>query len=938
MKRMSVLLVLLLPFFLFPLRAAEEKGFTIPYEKYVLGNGMNVILHVDRSDPIAAVYVVYHVGSDREEKGKTGFAHLFEHLRFNESQDIPQGEWFTKLQTAGASNINGSTNTDRTNYFEVIPKNAVELALWMESDRMGYLLSKFTPESFVTQQNVVQNEKRQGENSPYAQTDYILDKLVYPEGHPYSWEVIGSMEDLANASIEDAVTFHQKYYGPSNATLVVAGDIDIEQTKVWVDRYFAEIPSSPRPAALPPMPAKITEVKRASYEDNLATAPQLSMVFATVEDFQRDSYALGFLSRILGGTKKSPLYQVLVEERKLAPSVSVRQNSSELAGTFGITVRAFPGVRLGDVEDGIREALAKFENAGFTDADVERQKAGMEYRFCVSLSSVLGKARRLSDYNIFKGTPEYLTTDFENTLKITKDDVWRVYNTYIKGQKYVLASIVPKGKSDLAAPQSVPFMIPEESIEKQGTRKKATPATKLEPIPSKIDRTKQPVPGPDPVVHVPAIWSGKTENGIPVYGITQSELPIVQFSIILKGGMLFDSPDKIGTAYLTARLMNEGTKGRTPVELREAIEDLGATLTLTGGEEAITLSGSCLISKLPGTIALAREMLFEPRWDEKEFLLAKSETIESLKRSESAPAAIASRVFGKLVYGQDNKLSNQSMGTRQSIDRIAIADLKDYYAQYFSPAVARIMIVGDVREGDALTLFSGVDAWKGGTIQFPEITMKAAQEPGVYFVDVPGARQSVFNVGHLGIRYGDPDYYGAVVMNHKLGGDFSGILNMILREKKSFTYGARSAYTGGEYAGLFRASTAVQANATFETGEILKEELAKYREGISPQELAQVKSALLKSDAGKFETLMQLAQMLTPVVLYDLPFDYVSRREAIVQQMTTSELKTLAQKYIRPERMVYVIVGDRATQFEKLKGLGLGDPVLVDREGKRLSR
>ncbi len=398
MKReLFVLFQLLMGFALVAL-AGEKKEFKIPYEKYTLSNGMDVILHVDRSNPIAAVYVVYHVGSAREEKGKTGFAHLFEHLRFNESQDIPQGQWFKKLQTAGATNINGSTNNDRTNYFEVIPKNAVEMALWMESDRMGFLLSKVSPQAFITQQNVVQNEKRQGENAPYSQTSYIVDKLMYPDNHPYNWQVIGSLEDLSNAKIQDAVDFHNKYYTPSNATLIVAGDIDVAQTKQWIDKYFAEIPSAPRPKSLPKMPVKLTETKRASYEDYLAYAPQLTMSFPTVEDYSKDSYALTTLARILAGSKKSPLYKVIVEEKKLAPagtggggfgrggggrfgggaSVSAFQRSGEIAGAFQITVRAFPTVKLGDVEAAIKEAFGRFEKEGFTDQDVERQKAGQE--------------------------------------------------------------------------------------------------------------------------------------------------------------------------------------------------------------------------------------------------------------------------------------------------------------------------------------------------------------------------------------------------------------------------------------------------------------------------------------------------------------------------------------------------------------------------------
>ncbi|MGA3244389.1 MAG: pitrilysin family protein [Bacteroidota bacterium] len=930
-------------------QAADKKEFKIPYEKYVLSNGLNVLLHVDKSNPIAAVYVVYHVGSAREEKGRTGFAHLFEHLRFNESQDVPQGQWFKKLQTAGATNINGSTNNDRTNYFEVIPKNAVEMALWMESDRMGFLLSKVTPQTFITQQNVVQNEKRQGENAPYSQTSYIVDKLMYPETHPYNWQVIGSLEDLSNATIQDAINFHDKYYGPSNATLVVSGDIDVAQTKAWIEKYFAEIPSSPQPKPLPKMPVKLNETKRASYEDYLANAPQLIMSFPTVEQYSKDSYALSFLSRILSASKKSPLYKVLVEEKKLAPAgsggggfgrgggggsaVSAFQRSGEIAGTFQISVRAFPNIKLGDVEAAIKEAFARFEKEGFTDKDVERQKAGLEYRFYTSIGSVFGKATRLADYNIFAGSPDYMATDLQNTMNVTKDDVWKVYNKYIKGQNYVLLSTVPSGQADLAAPNSPAFVVPEESVDKAGAKRDVGTHDST-PIPSKIDRTKEPVKGPDPAVTVPAIWTGKTSNGIAVYGIKRSDLPLVDFTIILKGGMLLDDPSKIGTAYLTARLMNEGTKSKTPIELREAIEDLGATLNISGADETMTITGSCLTSKLNETFALAKEMMFEPRWDEKEFGLAKAQTIEMLKRAETSLTAIASNVFDKLVYGADNILANQAMGTQASIDKITIDDLKAYYEKYFSPTTAKIMVLGDISKEDAVELFNGLKNWKAKEVKLPDVTITHAAKPGVYFVDVPKAKQSVFNVGHLGPKATDPDYYSVFVMNYKLGGDFSSVLNMILREAKSFTYGARSAFAGTAYAGRFMASTSVQTNATFESAQIIRDEIAKYRNGISAEDLGLVKSTLLKSNAGRFETLQQLGGLLLPVVQYNLPFDYVKQREAFVQKMTLDQQKELSQKYLMPDKMVYVIVGDKATQFDKLKELGLGDPILLDKEGK----
>ncbi len=916
----------------------KKKEYKIPYEKYVLANGLNVILTVDNSNPIAAVYVVYHVGSAREVQGKTGFAHLFEHLRFNESQDIPQGQWFKKLQTAGASNVNGSTSTDRTNYYEVIPRNAVEMALWMEADRMGFLLSKVNQETFVTQQNVVQNEKRQGDNKPYSQSQYMSTKLMYPATHPYGHTVIGDLEDLSAASLQDVIDFHTQYYAPSNATLIVVGDIDIAQTKKWIATYFAEIKSGPAPKPLPVMPVTLNETVRAYCEDNLANAPRLSMEFPTAEDFNKDSYALDFFGRIFAGSKKSPLYKVIVEEKKLALSVSARQNSSELAGEFGITITALPNVKLSEVEAAVKEAFLRFEKDGFTEKDVERQKAGIEYGFYRQSASDLNKAMRLGDYNIFNGSPDFMTTDFNNRMNVTKEDVIRVYEKYIKNHTYLITSIVPKGQAELAASDSKLWVVQEESIDKQGTKKKDIVNAPYVPIPSLIDRTMEPMKGPDPVVTVPAIWKDKTSGGIPVYGIKQSALPLVQFSIILKGGMLLDKPDLVGVGSLTARLMNQGTKTKTPVELQEAIQDLGANIYINGGKEAITLSGSCLSSKLNETVALAKEMLFEPRWDAKEFELAKNQTIEGLKRTETSPAAVAQNVFSKLIYGTDNILANESDGTIKSVGKITLADLQNYYEQYFSPSACKINIVGDVTQKDAVALFNGLKDWKVKDVRVPAVPAIVSAKPGIYFIDIPNAKQSQVLAGHAGPSYIDPDFYKAIVVNYKLGGDFNGILNMILREKKSFTYGARSGFSGLTYGGQFLANTSVQSNSTFETTQIIRDEIKKYTEGISKEDLDLVKSTLLLSNSGKFETLQQLNEMLAPIVLYNLPFDYIKQREEIVQKMTTAEHAQLSKQLIHPDQLIYLIVGDKATQFDKLKELGLGDPILLNTDGQRASQ
>lgn len=941
MKRKATLIFIL---FLFTITstvsvAQSKKELKIPYEKYKLANGLTVILHTDRSDPMVAVSILYHVGSARETKGKTGFAHLFEHLMFSETQFTPPGEFDNILANLGANN-NASTGNDATNYYEVLPKNGLETALWLESNRMGWLLGKFTQKSFAVQQHVVQNEKRQSnDNQPYGNASYAMDKLMYPENHPYSWQVIGSMEDLRNASLQDVVDFHTKWYSPSNATLVVSGDINVAQTKKLIEKYFTEIESFGAIKNLPKMPVKLTETKRAYYEDNFGNAPDLTMSFPTVEEFNKDAYALDFLGDLLGGSKKSPLYKIVVEGKKLAPSVYSNNSSQEIAGSFSINARAFPGKNLTDLENAFKEAMQKFEKDGFTDKDLQRLKTGVEYQFYNSIQSVLGKAMRLTRYSAFAGSPDFLAQDLKNMLSVTKEDIWRVYNKYIKGQNCVLLSIVPKGKADLAAPDSKLFKIEEESIADQSVIEDKEVKSKDYTKPSKFNREKQPAVGADPAVNPPKIWTDKTAGNIKVYGIKYSEVPLVQFSVTMDAGMLLDPKDKIGTAFLTAQLMNEGTKSKTPIELREAFQDIGATVRISAGTSNITISGGCLVSKLKPTLALAKEMMLEPRWDEKEFALLKQQAIDNLKRNETRPASLASTIFNKLVYGSENILSNSTMGTAKSIESITIDDLKTYYKKYFSPSTAKIVVVGDITKENAVKEFALLKDWKGESVKLPEVKVnESVSKPGLYFVDVPNAKQSELRVGHLSIAATDPDFYKLSVINRRLGGEFISILNNILREQKGYTYGAHSGFSGSKYPGYFMANTSVQSNATLESMQIMKDEINKYRQGVPAETVNMIKNTILRGNALDNETISAQMGALNPIVQYNYPFNYSKQQEEIVRKLTADEFKAITQKYIKPDKMIYLIVGDKATQYDKLKELGLGDPILLDKEGKPVSK
>lgn len=919
------------------LACSTGPNFSLDYDKYQLDNGLTVILHHDGSDPVTAVAIQYHVGSNREEPGKTGFAHLFEHMMFQESQHVGQDQFFKKIQSAGGS-LNGGTGNDGTTYYEVVPKNALEMALWLESDRMGYLLPRMTLEAFKNQQGVVMNEKRQTtDNRPYGQTGFIIDKLLYPEGHPYSWQVIGSMEDLAGASLRDVHAFHQKWYRPNNATLVVAGDYNPATIREMIKKYFGEIESGDPVTDLEPQRVTIDVTTRVWYEDDFATSPELTMVFPTVEQYTDDAYALDMLGRLLSSGKKAPLYKVIVEEKKYAPSVSGYNSSQEIAGVFQFRIRAFPNISLTDVEKAVFEAMDRFEKEKFSEKDLARLKAGIETNFYNGISSVLGKAFQLARYNEYAGSPDYLGKDLERSLAVTSEDIWRVYNRYLKNKPYVETSFVPRGQTKLAVKGSEQYPEIEDNAEKLEALMAAnTEEIVVEDIPSSFDRSVEPPIGPDPELKLPDIWQGRLANDIAIYGIQHDELPLVQFAIRLKGGMLLDEPDKIGEASLLADMLTEGTKTKTPVELEEAIDDLGARISVSAGDEAITLRANCLVSRFDEVLALAQEILFEPRWDEKEFKRLKSQAVESIKRSKINPSAVASDVFAKLVYGPGHKLAMSRLGTEKSVEKITIDDLKRYYKTNVSASVADITIAGDISRDRALRAFRILNPWQAKEVRFPLLPdVHDAEKTRLYFVDFPGARQSQIRAGHLGPAATDPDFYRVQVMNYQLGGSFNSTLNMILREEKGWTYGARSGFSGSTHPGTFMASSGVQAQFTLESLEIVRDAITGYRNGITEEQLAFTQDALIKSNARRFETLGALMGMLSDIADYDKPFNYIKKEEDIVKNMTLEQHRELAREYLHPDHMIYLVVGDASKYARRLRQLGYGRPIMLDKDGRR---
>lgn len=918
----------------------ETKGdkLTIEFEKYELENGLQVVLHQDKSDPIVSLAIQYGVGSNREKTGRTGFAHLFEHMLFQESENVPQDQFFKKIQDLGGT-LNGGTWKDGTIYYEVVPNNALETIMWLESDRMGFLINTVTESAFYNQQEVVQNEKRQRvDNNPYGHTNWVLDKAIYPESHPYNWQVIGELVDLQNATIEDVKEFYDKYYGPNNATLVIAGDFDTKEAKAMIEKYFGEIKRRQEVKPLKPVRVTLSETKRLYHEDNFARAAQLNMVWPTLEQYTDDAYALNFLGQLLSNGKKAPMYKVLVQDKKLTSRASAYNNSQELAGEFHISITANGNNNLADVESAVFESFKKFEEESFTDQDVERIKAGLETNFYNSISSVLGKSFQLAQYNVFAGDPGFITEDIENIKKVTKKDIIRVYNKYIKDKPYVITSFVPKGKLELAANNSKKAAIVEEVIKENVDVKIADKNNKVEKTPSKFDRSVAPKAGKSPKLNIPDSWSVTLENDMKVLGIKQTEIPVVNFSIVIDGGHLLDSFEKNGVANLMTDIMMEGTANKTPLQLEEEIALLGASINMVTGNEAITIRGNTLVRNFDKTMKLVEEILLEPRWDEEELQRIKTSTINSVKRSAANPNFVARNVANKLLYGDKHIFAYPISGTEESIEAITMDDLKAFYKKNFSPSVSKFHIVGNIdQETVTATLASLEKKWKSKEVTIPTFEMNPDRnKSSLYFVDIPNAKQSVINIGYLSMARTDPDYFAATVMNYKLGGSFSGNVNLILREEKGYTYGAFTGFSGTKVRGTFTASSSVRTNTTFESVNIFRDEINKYKNGISQEDLDFTKNALIKSNARRFETQGALLGMLQNISNYNLSPDYIANEEDIIRTMTLEQHKALANKYLDASKMGYLVVGDAATQFAKFKNAGFDEVILLDKEGKEV--
>ncbi len=916
--------------------AARQVGTLIPAEVYELENGLTVIFHIDRSDPVVAVNLTAHVGSGRELPGRTGFAHLFEHLFFLDSENLGPGGLDRLSARVGGSGANGSTSNDRTDYLQTVPNNALEKMIWAEADKLGYFINTVTPAVVAKEIQVVKNEKRQSyDNRPYGHTYPVVMDALFPDGHPYSWPVIGSLADLDAATLEDVQAFYRRWYTPNNTTLVIAGDFDPAQAREWVQKYFGEIPRGPEAERPAVQGASLSATRRLMHEDNFAQLPELNLWWPAVEEGHPDEPALEMLLTLLTDGKEAPLNAVLVDEEKVTAEVGGGLQAMQLAGAAALSVRAFEGTDLDRVQAALDQGFARFESQGVDEAALGRAKTMAEARLYSGLNSVLGKSAILAENHALLDNPAFLDTDLQRLRAVTAEDVMRVYQTYIKDRPHVATSFVPKGKPELALENSEVAEVVEEAIV-QGAEAPIDASvgrSEIARTASSFDRSVEPPAGPDPVIAPPATWTVTTANGLQVMGIENNEAPLAAFQLSIEGGRLFDDPARPGAANMLARMMTRGAQTRTPAELENAFKALGATVNVRAEDERFVISGTTLARNFDATLDLVEEMLFQPRWDAEELALAKAAVTSQIQDQRAQPNALASRVYDLVAYGDGHILSRNALGTERSIAGLEMADLQSLMAWAIGPRGAHFRVVGDVdRAAVAVALTDLGSRWQTQSAEAPAQPQIARPErAGIYFYDVPGAKQSVLTFGYPALRRADRDYFPASVMNFRLGGGgFASDLTQQLRETHGYTYGVRTVFSGGRTIGHFALSSGVRSNVTLEASQLARDIMRDFGPTFDDEDLAVTRSALGNGRARAFETPGAKLGVLEAIGEYGLPTDYLARESAIIDEMTVDQIKALADRYVRPDEMIYVVVGDAATQAQRLEALGYGPPVMMN--------
>ena len=886
----------------------------VPYQKHVLSNGLTLILHEDHSIPIVAVNLWYHVGSKNERPGRTGFAHLFEHMMFQGSEHH-NTDFFMALDAIGSTDRNGTTNNDRTNYFENVPTSALEQALWLEADRMGWLLPAMTEERLQNQIEVVKNERRQGvDNQPYGTVDERMYAALFPSHHPYSWDVIGYMEDLTAATKKDVEDFFKTYYGPNNCTLVLAGDIEPAKAKALVEKYLGAIPAVPPVYRREVWIPELTQEIRLQMEDRVPL-PRLYIAWHAPAGFTEGEPELEVLSNVLSSGKTSRLYKRLVYDLQLAQDVNTFVDTREIGSLFYVVVTAKEGHTLDEIEPLVKEEIDKVCRSAPSAAEVDAARteilSGM-VRGLQRIGGFGGVSDRLAMYNTYTGDPGYIEKDFARYEKVTPKSVQATAQRWLHQGRVVM-------------------------------RVNPYPAPKASPEVAGLDRAKKPDLGPEPAMVLPQLQRRKLSNGLQVVLAEVHKTPLVQVNLIVGGGWSADQRGRYGTASFMARMQDEGTKSRTTLQINDEAQRLGAQLNTGSSLDNCTVSLNALKAKLDPSLDLFADVVLNPSFPAEEVERQRQQVLGQILQQKKQPVPMGLRILPGLLYGQDHPYGQPftGSGTEDVVKSVGQQDLATFHSTWFKPDNATLVVVGDVTMDEMLPrLEKAFGAWKPGAvpaIQLPEVAQPRSTT--VYIVDKPDAAQSVLFAANLGPPRNDPSAVSFDVLNSILGGTFTSRINMNLREDKGYTYGASSRAVDARGQGVFWASTQVRTDVTKESIAELMKELREIR-GTRPVTAAELKKAqenLVLQLPGDHESLGEVAGYINRLVTYDLPEDYLTTYPQKVRATTADALTQLAKQRVLPEQMVFVVVGDRKVIEPKIRELALGPIEFLDVDGKPLT-
>ena len=900
----------------------------LKFEKYKLDNGLEVILSEDHRLPMVAVNLWYHVGPANELPGRTGFAHLFEHMMFEGSRHVPGSSHFHLLEAAGASDINGTTDFDRTNYFETLPANQLELALWLESDRMGYLPDKLDQANLSNQQDVVRNERRQSvENAPYGIVEEGMFHQLFPKEHPYYADVIGSHLDIQSAKLEDVRNFFKLYYAPNNASLAIVGDFQPDRAKELVEKYFGPLKRGEDVPRIKAQTPPIISERRIVVQDNVQL-PRVYMAWLTSPIFKPGDAEADLSAAVLGGGKSSRLYKKLVYEKQIALDVSANQQSLILGSVFEVQATARPGVKPEDLEKAINTEIDAFRANGPTAAELTRARNVIESRIIQGLETLGGfggVADRLNSYNHYLGTPDFLAADIGRYENATIESLEAFAQGQLNNKQRVVVYGVP-GKQDLGAE------VPTPKAEQKDTAKLGG-----EPVnPDAEWRKNAPKPGPSSALHLPVPEQFRLSNGLTVLYSERPGLPLVAASLVLRSGNGANPLGKPGLAGFTARMLQQGTTKLNALQIADRAADLGATLGTNASTDSSAIATHSLSRNFADALGLLADVALHPSFPQAEIERVRKERLAALVQEKDDPNSVGMRVLDAALYGPHHPYGYPGIGTEDSIKAVTREDLVKFWQENYFPNDAALIVAGNITLNELKPLLEKeFGAWRQGKASAAAIGAPESTDARLILVDRPGAPQTTLVCYSLGAARSTPDYPSLEVMNTDLGGLFSSRINMNLREAHGYTYGAGSFFSYHRSAGPFMVFSDVRTDVTAPATTEMLNELRKMRETqMTVEEMNLSKDSITRSMPGRFERGTDAAGTFAELFLFDLPIDYFSKLPDSINAVSPEQAQAAAQKYIHPEKMVVLAIGDRSKIEEGMKKLDLGKMEIRDPDGK----